>query len=56
MDDNFHSDIDGYIEQLKRCEYITEENVKKLCDKAAEILSQDENVLYLNAPITVKFR
>ena len=54
IDENkFYTDIDSYIEKLKRCEYISEENVKKLCDKAAELLSQDENVIYLNAPITL---
>jgi serine/threonine-protein phosphatase 4 catalytic subunit len=54
MDDyGFYGEIDGYIEKLKKCEYLPEENVKLLCDKAAELLSQEENVLYLNSPITV---
>ena len=46
--------LDQKIEGLKNCEYIKDINyVKQLCDKAKEILSQQENVIYLNAPITV---
>jgi hypothetical protein len=42
-----------YIEKLKKCEYINEREVKKLCDKAKEILINEENVIYLSSPITV---
>ena len=53
-DDDFSSEVDGYIEKLRKCEFIRDEkDVKKLCDKAKEILSLEENVIYLNAPITV---
>ena len=27
--------------------------VKKLCEKAKELLMKEENIIYLNAPITV---
>ena len=30
-----------------------EKEVKILCDKAKEILNKEENVIYLNTPITV---
>jgi uncharacterized membrane protein len=54
MDDELYIEIDTHIELLKKCEYIREEKeVKKLCDKAKEILSQEGNVINLNAPITV---
>ena len=50
-----NAELDRNIEKLKRCEYINDLNaVKRLCDKAKEILSKTENVLYLNAPITVR--
>ena len=50
-----NAELDRHIEKLKRCEYINDINaVKRLCDKAKEILSKKENVLYLNAPITVR--
>lgn len=54
-DEEFCMEVEGYIEKLKKCEYIMERDVKKLCDKAKEILIQEENVIYLNAPITVSF-
>jgi hypothetical protein len=53
FDDDFCTEVEGYIEKLKRCEYIMEKEVKKLCEKAKEILMQDENVIYLSSPITV---
>ena len=50
-----NAELDRHIENLKRCEYIEDQNaVKRLCDKAKEILSKTENVVYLNAPITVR--
>jgi serine/threonine-protein phosphatase 4 catalytic subunit len=53
LDDDYCTEVDGYIERLKKCEYITEKEVKKLCEKAKELLTQDENVIYLSSPITV---
>jgi hypothetical protein len=54
IDDDYCTEVDGYIERLNRCDYIMEKEVKKLCEKAKEILSMDENVIYLSSPITVK--
>ena len=51
--DDFQCEVDGYIEKLEKCEYIMERDVKKLCDIAKEILKNEENVIYLNSPITV---
>ena len=53
MNDSFNKDIEKYIERLEKCEYISEKEVKFLCEKAIEQLSKEENVIYLNAPITV---
>jgi len=50
---NNNSDIDAYIETLLKCEYIKEEEVKNLCDKAKEILINMTNIVYLSSPITV---
>lgn len=47
------SDIDDQIERLKRCEYLKESEVKILCDKAREILTLEENVQKVDAPVTV---
>ena len=46
-------DLDKCIEQLKRCEYIKESEVKTLCTRAREILLQEDNVLKIEAPITI---
>ena len=48
-------DLDAFIEKLKKCEYLQDDRtVKLLCEKAKEILSKEENVIYLSTPITVK--
>jgi len=52
-DDSFYNEIDKYIEKLQKCEYIMEKEVKNLCEKAKEQISKEENVIYLNTPITV---
>lgn len=53
--DDFNNDLDKYIEKLEKCEYISEREVKLLCTKAKEQLSKDDNVIYLESPITVSF-
>lgn len=55
MEDNTH-DLDQQIEQLKRCEIISELQVKALCAKAREILVEESNVQRVDAPVTVIFR
>ena len=50
------SDLDRQIEQLKRCEYIKEAEVKSLCAKAREILVEESNVQRVDAPVTVRPR
>ena len=51
--ENFELELDKYIETLEKCEYINEKEVKLLCDKAKEQLIKEENVIYLDAPITI---
>ena len=46
-------DLDKQIEQLRRCEYIKEAEVKELCDKAKAILIEETNVQRVEAPVTV---
>lgn len=46
-------DLDRQIEQLRRCEYIKEAEVKALCEKAREILMNENNVQLVDAPVTV---
>ena len=50
-----NSELDRYIEKLKKCEYIPDEKaVKRICDKCKELLSKERNVVSLSAPITVR--
>lgn len=42
------------IEQLRRCEYISEPQVKELCLKAREILIEEANVQAVDSPVTVR--
>jgi serine/threonine-protein phosphatase 4 catalytic subunit len=46
-------DINQWIEQLKRCEYIKESEVKALCTRAKEILIEESNVQHVESPVTV---
>jgi serine/threonine-protein phosphatase 4 catalytic subunit len=46
-------DIDKQIEQLTKCEYLKEAEVKTLCNKAKEIMSLESNVIKLEAPVTI---
>ena len=47
------SEIDRYIEQLKRGEYIKESEVKSLCNKAKEVLIAEPNIVSVDLPITI---
>lgn len=46
-------DLDRHIEQLRRCEYLKEAEVKTLCTKAREIFVEESNVQKVDAPVTV---
>lgn len=48
------SDLDKQIEQLRRCEIISENEVKNLCFKAREVLCEESNVQCVDAPVTVR--
>jgi len=47
------SELDRQIEQLKRCEYLQESEVKLLCQKAREILVDESNVQRVDSPVTI---
>ncbi|XP_078666672.1 serine/threonine-protein phosphatase 4 catalytic subunit-like [Branchiostoma floridae x Branchiostoma belcheri] len=48
-----YTDLDRQIEQLRRCEIISEGEVKALCEKAREILIEESNVHMVDSPVTV---
>lgn len=47
------SDLDLQIEQLKKCQPLSETQVKELCLKAREILIEEGNVQHVDAPVTI---
>ena len=49
------ADLDEQIERLRKCEYLKEQEVKALCDRAREILSEESNVQRVDSPVTVRF-
>jgi serine/threonine-protein phosphatase 4 catalytic subunit len=50
---SFSSSLDDQIDKLKRCEHLTECEVKNLCQKAREILVDESNVQRVDAPVTI---
>jgi hypothetical protein len=48
------ADLDEQIERLKKCEYLKEAEVKALCERAQEILSEESNVQRVDSPVTVR--
>jgi serine/threonine-protein phosphatase 4 catalytic subunit len=46
-------DVNQWIEQLKRCDQIKENEVKALCTRAKEILQEESNVQVVESPVTV---
>lgn len=47
------SDLDRWIEQLKRCEPLKESEVRVLCQKALEVLVEESNVQRVYSPVTI---
>ena len=48
-------DLDVFISKLRRCELLTESEVKSVCDKAREILIEEGNIQEAHSPVTVVF-
>ena len=46
-------ELDSWIEQLRECKQLAENNVKFLCDRAKDILSKESNVQEVHCPVTV---
>ncbi len=45
--------LDLWISKLMDCSLLTEDEVRKLCDKAREILVEESNVQPVSAPVTI---
>ena len=46
-------ELDRQIEQLRRCEYLKESEVRDLCNMAKDILIEEPNIQQIYSPITV---
>lgn len=49
----FLDDLEYMIESLKQGKILHENDLKKLCNRSKEVMSKEENVIYLSAPLTV---
>jgi len=47
------STLDSHIQKLKKCEIISEDEVKELCRMAKEILMEESNIQRVDAPVIV---
>eukprot|EP01029_Cantina_marsupialis_P016779 TRINITY_DN37574_c0_g1_i1.p1 TRINITY_DN37574_c0_g1~~TRINITY_DN37574_c0_g1_i1.p1 ORF type:complete len:251 (-),score=51.50 TRINITY_DN37574_c0_g1_i1:232-984(-) len=46
-------DLDEQIERLRRCECLSELEVKELCEKAKKIFVSQPNVQHISSPVTI---
>jgi serine/threonine-protein phosphatase 2A catalytic subunit len=47
------TDVDSWIETLRQCKPLSENNVRLLCEKAKEVLREEPNVQPVRRPVTV---
>jgi len=45
--------LDAWIETVRQCKYLPEEDLKKLCDKVKDILLEESNVQPVSSPVTI---
>jgi len=45
--------VDAWIEKVRRCEHLTEIELKQLCDMVKAILMEESNVQPVHSPVTV---
>jgi len=48
-----NSDLDSWVETVKQCKFLPEQDLKKLCEMVKEILLEESNVKHVSAPVTV---
>ncbi|KAH8275882.1 hypothetical protein KR018_010106, partial [Drosophila ironensis] len=46
-------DVDKWIEVVKECKYLPENELKALCEMVCDILLEETNILPLSTPVTV---
>ncbi|CAK9437832.1 uncharacterized protein LODBEIA_P22100 [Lodderomyces beijingensis] len=53
LDTSSINQLDQWIEKLSKCEPLSEQDVKKLCEMAVEVLQKEENVQPVHVPVTI---
>lgn len=48
-------ELDEAIEKLRRCELITEIEIKEVCLRAREVMIVEDNVVKVDSPVTVRY-
>lgn len=48
-----NSDLDRLVTKLYDCKLLHEKEVKMICEKSREILTNEGNIIKVNAPVTV---
>jgi serine/threonine-protein phosphatase 6 catalytic subunit len=46
--------LDAWLEKVRKCEHLAEEELKALCELVKEILVEESNVQPVSAPVTVR--
>lgn len=46
-------DVDKWIDIVKECKYLPENELKKLCDIVCDILLEETNIQPVSTPVTV---
>lgn len=46
-------DLDSWIDTVKQCKYLPEEQLKKLCETVKDILLEESNVQPVSSPVTI---
>lgn len=47
------SDLDGWLEIVRDCKYLPENDLKKLCDLVCDLLLEESNIQPVSTPVTV---
>lgn len=45
--------LEEWIEQVKKCKYLPENDFKKLCDYVCDILLEESNVQPVSTPVSI---
>lgn len=47
------SDLDRWLEIVRDCKYLPENDLKKLCDLVCDLLLEESNIQPVSTPVTV---